>query len=88
LAYYHWEDSAWIEDLETEAYAPYDLTFAADGTAWWCGEGRVLKDEGEELREIARLDLMDCQLTLDDSGRLWVAGNERGILWMVQSATP
>jgi len=81
LAYYHWEDSAWIEDLETEAYAPYDLTFAADGTAWWCGEGRVLKGIGENLKEMVQMNLLDCHITFDGKGNLWIVNRGSKALW-------
>jgi len=47
-----------------------------------------LKGIGEDLQEMAQLDLLDCYLTIDGSGRLWAAGNKSEMLWMAQSVTP
>ena len=83
LAYYHLNPSGWVLDMESPSFSDIGTAFEPDGTAWMCGDGQVMKSDGTVLNEVAKLNLIDCQITIDGAGRVWVVGVDQADLWML-----
>ena len=85
MAYYHLNPSGsdWVLDMESPSFSDIGTAFEPDGTAWMCGDGQVMKSDGTVLNEVAKLNLIDCQITIDGAGRVWVVGVDQADLWML-----
>ena len=83
LAYYHLNPSGWVLDMESPSFSGIGTAFEPDGTAWMCGDGQVMKSDGTVLNKVTKLNLIDCQITIDGVGRVWVVGVDQADLWML-----
>ncbi|MDP2964489.1 MAG: SUMF1/EgtB/PvdO family nonheme iron enzyme [Pelolinea sp.] len=86
LAYYHLNPSGWVLDMESPSFSDIGTAFEPDGTAWMCGDGRVMKSDGTVLNEVANLNLIDCQISIDGVGRVWAVDVDKAELWMLNKA--
>ena len=83
LAYYHLDASGWVLDLESPSFSETGMAFEPDGIAWMCVDGQVLKYDGNDFTEMAELNLKDCRITIDGTGRVWVVGVDQADIWML-----
>jgi hypothetical protein len=83
LAYYHLNPSGWVLDKESPSFSDIGIALEDDGTAWMCEDGQIMESDGTVLNEVAKLSLIDCQIAIDGTGRVWVVGVDQAELWML-----
>lgn len=77
-ARYRWQDGAWAPVGEIRSGMPQTLVFDGSGTPWLVGGG-VYRVEANQPVEPPVALIASQAVTVDDDGRVWVAGWQVGI---------
>lgn len=81
---YHLKDEQWVLDFDPQMWLPSSLAFGPDAQAWLCAGGVLYQGAEGSFRQVGALKALSCQVKIDSTGRVWVAGfngTDSGLWW-------